>query len=275
MPFLFAVTLAAAIQPACSWDRPGHNPYTGSTAAAIDRYTDIPEAVRSTLKRRMEEGQSDDKVSITRDGIIGKSQYNPEIHDMHFGSASLCGTVTRSKWAANRIEPGAVYCVGEHCILVPRICGNVSRISRTGTTVAAAPVEEPSRELEGAIEFADMGLVDAEPGDQEVKLDQFDNLDEDGQRKTRRLPGSLASAGATEGGVAEFVMEQELDLDSLAGEYARRIALGMGANGEGDGEIHSAVPEPGTWAMLLGGLGLVGWFGRRNARRAAASAARV
>jgi hypothetical protein len=264
MPFLFAVTLAAAVQPACSWDRPGHNPYTGTAAAAIDHYADIPAAVRGTLKRRMEEGQSDDTVSITRDGIIGKNQYNPDIRDMHFGNASLCNTVTRGKWAADRIEPGAVYCVGEHCILVPKICGNVSRIARTAPAVAAAP-QEQSRELEGTVEFADMGLADAEPRDDETKLDQFDDLDQEGRHQARRLPGGLASAGATEGGVEEFVMEQELNLDDLASEYARRIAFGLGANGEGDGAIHTAVPEADTWAMLLGGLGLVGWFGRRRA----------
>jgi hypothetical protein len=264
MPFLLAVTLAAAVQPTCSWDRPGHNPYTGGAAAAIDRYVDIPAAVRGTLKRRMKEGQSDDKVSITRDGIIGKNQYNPQIRDMHFGSSSLCNTVTRTKWAADRIEPGAVYCVGEHCILVPKICGNVSRITR-GAPAVAAVVEEQRRELEGTVEFADMGLVDAEPRDEEeMMLSQLDELDEDGNHRSERKK-SLRSAGRTAGGVDEFVMEQELDLDDLASAYARRLAIGLG---ESDGEIHTAVPEPGTWAMLLGGLGLIGWFGRRRAGRA-------
>jgi hypothetical protein len=262
MPLLFAVALAAAIQPTCSWDRPGQNPYTGGAAAAIDRYADIPEAVRSTLKRRMEEGQSDDKVSITRDGIIGKNQYNPEIRDMHFGSASLCNTVTRTRWAADRIEPGAVYCVGEHCILVPKICGNVSRITR-GAPAVAAVAEEQHRELEGTVEFADMGLVDAEPREEEMRLDQLDELDEDGNRRPQRKASTLRSAGMTAGGVDEFVMEQELDLDDLASAYARRLAMGIG---ESDGEVHTAVPEPGSWAMLLGGLGLIGWFGRRRAR---------
>lgn len=30
----------------------------------------------------------------------------------------------------------------------------------------------------------------------------------------------------------------------------------------------TAMPEPGTWAMMLGGLGLVGWLGRRRQRQA-------
>eukprot|EP01030_Chromulinospumella_sphaerica_P023994 gene23994-24054_t len=83
-----ALAAATQFQPTCSWDRPGANPYTGSTRAAIERYTDIPEQVRRTLIRRMEERQSDDQVRITRDAIVGKNQYEPAIRYMHFGAAS-------------------------------------------------------------------------------------------------------------------------------------------------------------------------------------------
>ena len=31
----------------------------------------------------------------------------------------------------------------------------------------------------------------------------------------------------------------------------------------------AAVPEPSTWGMLLGGMGLVGWMARRTARTVA------
>ncbi|WP_374360511.1 MHFG family PEP-CTERM protein [Pseudoduganella danionis] len=139
MSITFALALAtASVVPAaepCSWDHPGRNPYRGSIAAAIDRYTDIPPAVASTLKRRMAENQADDKVIITRDAITGREQYAPEIRAMHFGAASVCANVTRSGWSASRQEPAQVYCVGTVCILVPRICGNISRITR----LAAAP----------------------------------------------------------------------------------------------------------------------------------------
>src|SRR5471032_992652 len=165
MSILFAVTLAAVstVQPSCSWDRPGVNPYTGKTAAAIDRYTDIPASVRSTLKRRMEEGQSDDKVTITRDGINGKNQYDPAIRDMHFGAASVCATVTRSKWSEKRQEPGAVYCVDQHCILVPKICGNVSRINRLPAVAkapGAAAVAPAVAKLGDKLGAKDLGLAD-------------------------------------------------------------------------------------------------------------------
>lgn len=240
MSLLLAVTLAAAVHPTCSWDNPGRNPYTGGTAAAIDRYTDIPQAVRSTLKRRLEEGQYDDKVSITREHIAGKYQYGSAIRDMHFGPASVCATVTRDKWPENRAEPAAVYCVGEHCILVPRICGNVSRITRTpGAAIAssAAPGDKEG-DKEGADgkipEFSDIRLVDAPKAD-------------------------------------DILTEEEL---AEAADNARYGSFGhRGPFGDdGDFGFHgpiAAVPEADTWAMLLGGLGLVGWQARRRARKAA------
>jgi hypothetical protein len=245
MSLLFAVTLAAATQSTCSWDHPGQNPYTGSAAAAVDRYTDIPADVRGTLKRRIEEVQPDDTVNITRDQISGKYQYNPAIRDMHFGAASVCNTVTRSKWAASRSEPGAVYCVGEHCILVPRICGNVSRISRTNAVAAQLPPQsvieliDSTPEEFAALNEHELGLIDAPP-----RLDHSnDALSHDG------IEDALAQA----------------DLDSDAA--ARKRALG--ANGLDNDQVAQPVPEAQTWAMLVAGLALIGGLTRRRARAAA------
>jgi hypothetical protein len=254
MSLLLAVTLAAAVQPTCSWDRPGQNPYTGSTAAAIDRYTDIPAAVRSTLKRRIGEHQSDDQVSITRDSIAGKSQYNPAIRDMHFGAASVCGTVTRSKWAESRAEPAAVYCVGEHCILVPKICGNVSRISRLAPAVAQAPaVTTTMASNRPAAQFKGVDLIDPDARE-EAEPVMLDELNPTGKR--------VASAAPAPGRVPEFVVaDRDVNLDDLASQLTHPAPFNINID-----NIHSAVPENETWAMLLGGLGLMGWLGRRRAR---------
>ncbi|MTV38419.1 MHFG family PEP-CTERM protein [Duganella radicis] len=260
MPLLLAVSLAAAIQPTCSWDNPGHNPYTGGAAAAIDRYTDIPEAVRSTLKRRMEEGQSDDQVNITRDNIAGKYQYDSAIRDMHFGRASMCATVTRGKWAPARNEPGAVYCVEQHCILVPRICGNVSRITRSAPAVAAGPKAPPAearREAGAPVEFADLGLVDA-PEREPVDLDDPTEIER--RNANNRALRALGHAG-------DLLTEEELaDAADLSryGLFGRNSALGDDEYG-----LAQPVPEADTWAMLLAGLGLLGWQARRRARKAA------
>ena len=134
MSALFAIALAAATTAPtdCSWDNPGANPYTGTAEAAIDRYVDLPEKVRARLKYRLQYGNPDEVVTITREAITGKHGYNATIRDMHFGKDKVCGTVSRARWSAQRTEPGAVYCADGHCILVPEICGNVSRITRLG-----------------------------------------------------------------------------------------------------------------------------------------------
>lgn len=123
---------------ACSWDRPGHNPFMGDVVAAVDRYTDIPTAVRVRLKQRMQARQYDDFVDIRRDSISGRVAYEPAIRDMHFGLDRVCRQVTRERWSAQMHERGVVYCEQEHCILVPTVCRNVSRIERRPALVAGA-----------------------------------------------------------------------------------------------------------------------------------------
>ena len=127
---------------ACSWDRPGHNPFMGDVVAAVDRYTDIPTAVRVRLKQRMQARQYDDFVDIRRDSISGRVAYEPGIRDMHFGLDQVCRQVTRERWTAQTHERGVVYCEQDHCILVPTVCRNVSRIERRPALVAGDPSRE-------------------------------------------------------------------------------------------------------------------------------------
>ena len=128
--------------PVCSWDRPGANPFMGDVVAAVDRYTDIPEPVRARLKARMETRQYDEVAAIRRDTVTGKRKYAPEIRDMHFGQGTVCRTVTRSKWADDTVERGLVYCERGHCIIVPTVCRNVSRIKRLGGERVASAGDE-------------------------------------------------------------------------------------------------------------------------------------
>jgi len=122
----------------CSWDRPGHNPFMGDVVAAIDRYTEIPTPVRMRLKQRMQARQYDDLVDIRRDEIRGRARYEPAIRDMHFGIDRVCRQVSREGWTAQMHERGLVYCEAGHCILVPTVCRNVSRVERLPTLVAEA-----------------------------------------------------------------------------------------------------------------------------------------
>ena len=120
----------------CSWDTPGTNPYRGELAAAIDHYTDIPVATRAALKRRVASQAYDDIAVIGRSHISGGRSYKPELRDMHFGNGRLCRTVTRQRWPAGAEERGLVYCEAGHCVIVPTVCRNVSRVSRLPTSAA-------------------------------------------------------------------------------------------------------------------------------------------
>ena len=142
---LSASTTLPPSLPACSWNRPGHNPFTGDVVAAVDRYADIPAPVRQRLKARMASRSYDEIVSIRRDSIVGQARYRPEIRDMHFGSGQVCGTVDRVQWAPQAQERGLVYCEAGHCILVPTVCRNVSRIRRDEPERAASSAAGDAR----------------------------------------------------------------------------------------------------------------------------------
>lgn len=113
----------------CDWNSPGADRYTGTPAAAIVHYTDIPKPIQQRLIARIERHEFDDLAAITRDSIKGHADYSG-LRSMHFGVGKVCTTVDRSKWAASAIERGMVYCEGDTCVIVPTICGNISRITR-------------------------------------------------------------------------------------------------------------------------------------------------
>jgi hypothetical protein len=131
---LAAPAAAAVGRGSCEWRAPANDPYVGDVPGAVDRYTDIPAATRARLKARMEQTAYDDIVTIRRDAIEGNHRYEPVLLDMHFGKGRLCGQVTRKSWKADHEERGLAYCEDGHCIVVPLICRNVSRIIRQPRT---------------------------------------------------------------------------------------------------------------------------------------------
>ncbi len=124
-----ALAISGPVQTLCSWDRPGVNPFMGDVVASVDRYQDIPAAVRAKLKLRVAQRRYDELVTIKRDSIAGAYDY-ADLRDMHFGQGSVCQTVTRAKWTDQMQERGLVYCEDSHCLIVPTVCRNVSRITR-------------------------------------------------------------------------------------------------------------------------------------------------
>jgi hypothetical protein len=261
MSTLLAIALAAAatVQPSCSWDNPGANPYTGNSDAAIDRYTDIPDSTRVKLKRRVSYGNPDEMVVITRDAITGRHHYDPKISDMHFGKASVCSTVTRGKWSEKREEPAAVYCADKHCILVPKICGNVSRITRDPVVAAAPPPELPRRVWE--VPAHELGLIDTPPA-----FDVF----------TMAEPVVIAPIVPPARPLASAPVPIP-PRDDWNPRPRPSTVLPPPAGGGGPNPLLPSpvapVPEPETYAMLLGGLALMGVMARRKHRKAAAAAA--
>lgn len=132
-----ALSVSGPVMPSCSWDRPGVNPFMGDVVAAVDRYEDIPRAVRETLKKRMAARKYDEMATIKRDTIMGAYRY-ADLRDMHFGKGTVCNTVSRDRWKPETQERGLVYCEEGHCIIVPTVCRNVSRVTRVPMQKAQA-----------------------------------------------------------------------------------------------------------------------------------------
>lgn len=286
MSITLAVTLAmlAKIEPACSWDRPGVNRYRGTISAALERYTDIPAQVRSTLLRRMQEKQSDDLVAISRDTISGRYRYEAEIRDMHFGAASLCRSVSRTGWSASHRETAQVYCVGAYCILLPKICGNVSRVQRIETAASAhaaysgAPAGKP-RNSSASTEPARRPREQASTADAPAAL-------------RRQLMARQAPLAAPAIAIPLFEFPEPVvgsvstdwqdvgtsDDDEGSDRFAGRTSPPIDRpdstwpapfpdRGADDTIIPLPVPEPGNATMLSTGLGLLFWIRQRRSRR--------
>jgi hypothetical protein len=233
MALVIAATAAALlVQPVCSWDRPGVDRYRGAPAAALAHYRDIPAADRAGLARRIAAGAPDDTVQISRQAIVGQHAYESRITDMHFGTGRMCRTVTRAKWTPARREPAAVYCVNDECVLVPEVCGNVSRVRKIVTSGGGTP---------GNTGGAPRLPVELPP-----------------------LPPAPAPAATGPGPGAFFpaVPSGGADLPPWVGPGAPLPAVPLpgypGPGREVSGPVPlTPVPEPSTWAMLLGGMALL------------------
>ena len=238
MPLLASALAASLVVSAtCSWNRPGVDPYRGDAAGALSHYPDIPPAARRVLLEKIAAATPDDDVRIRRDSITGRLDYDPVIRDMHFGKRRLCEAVDRSGWQAARSEPAAVYCAGEHSILVPRICGNVSRVQRR--PAARQPAPENTR-----VEVIEASGPPWQPASHPLD---------------RALGIELSLGDST-----------PADVDDEEDQPTRPIALpdpgGPSPWAWNPGTPVQAVPETSTWAMLVAGIGiLAGW--RRLAGR--------
>jgi hypothetical protein len=251
---LAASTSAGATLPQCSWDKPGVNPFMGDVVAAVDRYQDIPQATRDKLKARMRARNYDDIAVIDRDAIKGKASYDAAIRDMHFGQGSICRTVTRTKWTATMQERGLVYCEDGHCILVPTVCRNVSRIGRKEAPRAVAPaqaanVASSTRETapEAPLEFEAPSagpLAAAAPA----------SFASESGVPSLSLPSGTSPNPVVAGGGGGLPSVIDLGRTPLPPGRVTRTDSELSLPGE-----VPAIPEPSSWLLLAGGLALLAY----------------
>ncbi|HEY8708966.1 MAG TPA: MHFG family PEP-CTERM protein [Burkholderiaceae bacterium] len=255
-------------QPSCAWERPGHNPFMSDVVAAVDDYRDIPPEVRARLKRRMARHDYDDIVRIRRDSITGRATYDATIRDMHFGTHQMCSSVTRAAWSARMQERGLVYCEGRQCILVPTVCRNVSRITRAA--VEAEHVEAPDDPADkGAVAPAEVASTHpaAEPPSKPLAADGSPSF------AAPLDPGGSVALGAPPGGPYWGAGDAGPRYGPSSGSVPT-ITTASVPPLRPDSPLPVTtppVPEPQTWASMLGGLAtLAAWRRRRINRRAAA-----
>ncbi len=275
MSLIATVALAAsahvsgAVLPQCSWDKPGANPFMGDVVAAVDRYPDIPAETRTKLKARMKARNYEDIAVIGRDAITGKAKYGDDIRDMHFGSGSICRTVTRSKWTSTMQERGLVYCEDGHCILVPTVCRNVSRVTRLAPSRAAAPAEGDST-VAAAPEQAPLNfdapsagpLTEGAPG-------SFAQVAGAALSSDAGAGASASSSFAGSGGGQAFAAASALPMASMSSVPSAAFGRASAVSSfEVPVTAVPVVPEPSTWALLALGLLALMHRARRKAIQA-------
>jgi hypothetical protein len=126
---------------ACDWSNPGADPYTGGVAAAVARYG-FPDAAQQEIVRKWRRIEMDGVVVITKDGAqpLSRRFVASDLRDMHYGRDKLCvGEVKRDGWPDGHVELASVYCAGQHCIAIPTVCRNVSRIAWAPAPLPEAP----------------------------------------------------------------------------------------------------------------------------------------
>jgi hypothetical protein len=235
------IDAAVNVQPVCDWTNRGAHRVTVPVASLVDNYVDIPKATRDRLKARIDARQYEDIAHIKRDSVTSEAwKYGP-LKMMHFGAGKkVCGDVDTSKWADNDPgERGLVYCEDGHCLIVPTVCANLSRIERVEHVRKDRPFTLDLPSFEYALEPLPVDVVVDVP---ELQLEGFDVPFEP-------LPMTVAFRGSDwwpDWGWSVFQRVTFVDIPGKAADTA------------------APVPEMSTIAMMALGLGLVGFWARRK-----------
>ena len=170
--------------------------------------------------------------------------------------------MTRAAWAPQTQERGLVYCEAGQCILVPTVCRNVSRITRAevGNERAEADpfMPTPLSTDPPALAAADIDTAaPAEPFAIDA-LPSFGNtsagaaIGGSGGSGGMGGFGALAIAGVAASGLAGPSPTNAGDASPRATAAAQTLTTEPPENLNA-----AAVPEPQTWALMIGGLALL------------------
>ena len=157
----------------------------------------------------------------------------------------VCATVDRSRWTAQAEERGLVYCEDGHCVLVPTVCRNVSRIERLESQRTAAPAPSAAgadlAHIDPPIDISPGAGSAAGPGLRWVDL-----------AAPSASPPAAQQAAAAGPAAPQPLLTQPDDPMSpyLPPAYSEpRVFVTLPA-------VVPAVPELPTWLLLAGGVGL-------------------
>jgi hypothetical protein len=238
-----AIVSTVAVEPVCVWNDRGLHRVTVPVSPLVDHYPDIPKATRDKLKQRIDRFQYDEMVVISRDGIKSDVFTYSGMQYMHFGNGQkVCGEVKTDHWAPGDIERAMIFCQDGHCLALPLVCSNLARVTRFEPVRREASVQIPPIESPGGLdtEFKSpsltLGFVDPEPV----------------------FPSLL--------NVPEIQIQPEIEEEWPFSRSVQWRLLGpIERNVEPSAVPVAVVPEPGTWLLMLFGLGVVGFWARRKA----------
>jgi len=113
----------------CDWNNPGSNPYRGASIYSAVQSYGFPKESTDEIVWKIKANMTDAVIYVKRDSIESPFGIASNLRDMHFGNNKRCnGKVIRNNWNSLDEKPALVYCSSQHCVAIPVVCGNISRI---------------------------------------------------------------------------------------------------------------------------------------------------
>ncbi len=134
---LTAIALAASLSSSaspvgsCIWQPSHQQPFEGQLAPVLDRFQDMPQALRERLKERINAHRFDEVVSIRRDSIVGQQSYEGQLQGLQAGADNRCTEPNRAQWSDRDEELALSYCEASYCVLVTINGHHLARTKRT------------------------------------------------------------------------------------------------------------------------------------------------